>query len=198
MCHLLNLVFYSLYDLHFVHPHFLFLFFRLNSQSIDGEEEYTPHTWEPVNDSSSPSPSTCRLLCRALLPPPASSPPVTRTLTAEDGTSCGSGGSLAVCIAGRCAPVGCDLEVASGRLLDRCGVCGGNGTSCGSGGGGRYRWERVRLSRCSASCGGGSRMVRHVCRDGRTGEEAADGLCPVRDKPRVQLDACNTDPCPPR
>lgn len=161
---------------------------------MEGEEDTPPYTWVAANDSSF---STCRLLCRALLPP--SAPPLTRTQTAEDGTSCGSGGSLAVCVSGRCEAVGCDLEVASGSSLDCCGICGGNGTSCGEeGGGGRYRWERVRLSRCSASCGGGSRMVRHVCRDGRTGKEAAAGLCPVRDKPKVQLDACNTQPCPPR
>lgn len=35
--------------------------------------------------------------------------------------------SLAVC---SCQPVGCDGELYSTLTVDRCGVCGGNGTSC--------------------------------------------------------------------
>jgi Thrombospondin type 1 domain len=152
-----------------------------------------------MEDDNTDTAPPCRLVCQQTINRGSSAR--TETITAEDGSRCGAKtGSLAVCIGGRCEAVGCDLEVASGRSLDRCGVCGGNGTSCppAEGGGWRYRWERVRLSRCSASCGGGTRMVRYVCRDGRTGEEVAAGLCPLRDKPTVLLDACNQDACPPR
>ena len=172
----------------------MYIFSRQKSQG--GSD---PTIWEAIaEEEESPNSAPCRLLCRA-----RDNSGIRTELTVEDGTRCGAG-SLAVCVAGRCEAVGCDLEVASGRTLDRCGICGGNGTACpaesGSGGGGgwRYRWDRVRLSRCSASCGGGTRMVRYVCRDGGSGEEVAAGLCPQRDKPKVQLDACNTDPCPPR
>ena len=46
---------------------------------------------------------------------------------AEDGTGCGVGG---MCAGGRCIAVGCDWVVGSRQVLDRCGVCGGDGSMC--------------------------------------------------------------------
>ena len=59
----------------------------------------------------------------------------------EDGTRCGQGG-LALCLAGECEEVGCDLELRSGEVLDQCGVCGGDGSSCR---GPRYAWHQGKL-----------------------------------------------------
>ena len=36
------------------------------------------------------------------------------------------------------------------------------------------------LSRCSASCGGGERMVEHVCKDSNTGTTVNEGLCDLQ------------------
>ena len=47
----------------------------------------------------------------------------------KDGTHCWSDKND-VCIKGECVPVGCDLQLNSGVVLDQCGVCGGNGSSC--------------------------------------------------------------------
>ncbi|XP_069029358.1 ADAMTS-like protein 2 [Embiotoca jacksoni] len=49
---------------------------------------------------------------------------------AHDGTFCRDTRYHGVCIEGICQPVGCDGELYSSKTLDRCGVCGGNGTSC--------------------------------------------------------------------
>ncbi|KAM4624064.1 ADAMTS-like protein 2 isoform 1-T1 [Polymixia lowei] len=49
---------------------------------------------------------------------------------AHDGTFCRDTKYHGVCIEGICQPVGCDGELYSSKTVDRCGVCGGNGTSC--------------------------------------------------------------------
>lgn len=49
---------------------------------------------------------------------------------AHDGTFCRDTKYHGVCIEGKCQPVGCDGELYSSKTVDRCGVCGGNGTSC--------------------------------------------------------------------
>lgn len=52
-----------------------------------------------------------------------------KQIDAQDGTRCRSD-SLDVCVAGRCEPVGCDGQLYSTAVLDQCGVCNGDGTSC--------------------------------------------------------------------
>ncbi|XP_047444458.1 ADAMTS-like protein 2 isoform X2 [Mugil cephalus] len=49
---------------------------------------------------------------------------------AHDGTFCRDTKHHGVCIEGICQPVGCDGELYSSKTVDRCGICGGNGTSC--------------------------------------------------------------------
>ncbi|KAM9323062.1 ADAMTS-like protein 2 [Pholidichthys leucotaenia] len=49
---------------------------------------------------------------------------------AHDGTFCRDAKYHGVCIEGICQPVGCEGELYSSKTVDRCGVCGGNGTSC--------------------------------------------------------------------
>ena len=76
--------------------------------------------------------------------------------------------SLAVCLAGRCERVGCDLKVGSGQLVDRCGVCGGDGSSCPLQE--AFSWVSASLSPCSTTCGPGQEVWGEVCQDSRTGE----------------------------
>ncbi|XP_070563783.1 A disintegrin and metalloproteinase with thrombospondin motifs 6-like isoform X2 [Ptychodera flava] len=46
-----------------------------------------------------------------------------------DGTQCHKG-SLDVCVRGQCMHVGCDKILGSDAVKDRCGVCGGDGSTC--------------------------------------------------------------------
>uniref|UniRef100_A0A8C3RJ04 PLAC domain-containing protein n=1 Tax=Cyanoderma ruficeps TaxID=181631 RepID=A0A8C3RJ04_9PASS len=49
---------------------------------------------------------------------------------AQDGTSCKDRTYQGVCINGKCEPVGCDGSLHSPRTMDRCRVCGGDGSTC--------------------------------------------------------------------
>ncbi|NXX95991.1 ATL2 protein, partial [Centropus bengalensis] len=49
---------------------------------------------------------------------------------AQDGTSCKDKTYLGVCINGKCEPVGCDGSLYSPWMMDRCRVCGGDGSTC--------------------------------------------------------------------
>ncbi|XP_053451044.1 A disintegrin and metalloproteinase with thrombospondin motifs 7 [Nycticebus coucang] len=81
------------------------------------------HTWVPVVSDVNP----CELHCRPL-----------NEYFAEklrdavvDGTPCYQGqASRDLCINGICKNVGCDFEIDSGAMEDRCGVCHGNGSTC--------------------------------------------------------------------
>ncbi|KAJ8266253.1 hypothetical protein GJAV_G00128300, partial [Gymnothorax javanicus] len=46
-----------------------------------------------------------------------------------DGTTCGPD-TTSVCVLGQCVKAGCDQVIGSNQKLDKCGVCGGNGSSC--------------------------------------------------------------------
>ncbi|XP_019386472.1 PREDICTED: ADAMTS-like protein 2 isoform X1 [Crocodylus porosus] len=49
---------------------------------------------------------------------------------AQDGTSCKDRTYQGVCISGKCEPVGCDGSLYSAQTMDRCRVCGGDGSTC--------------------------------------------------------------------
>ena len=51
--------------------------------------------------------------------------------------------SMGVCLAGSCRALGCDLVIGSGRVVDRCGVCGGRGDSCPHR---QHRWASPSLT----------------------------------------------------
>ncbi|XP_053312790.1 A disintegrin and metalloproteinase with thrombospondin motifs 1 [Spea bombifrons] len=72
-----------------------------------------------------PPKDRCKLLCRAkgtgyffVLSPKV-----------VDGTPC-SPDSTSVCIQGQCVKAGCDRVVGSNKKFDKCGICGGNGSTC--------------------------------------------------------------------
>ncbi|XP_003219095.1 A disintegrin and metalloproteinase with thrombospondin motifs 1 [Anolis carolinensis] len=46
-----------------------------------------------------------------------------------DGTLC-SPDSTSVCVQGQCVKAGCDRIIGSSKKFDKCGVCGGNGSTC--------------------------------------------------------------------
>lgn len=50
-------------------------------------------------------------------------------LQVVDGTPC-SPDSTSVCVQGQCVKAGCDRIIDSKKKFDKCGVCGGNGSTC--------------------------------------------------------------------
>nr|XP_047134428.1 uncharacterized protein LOC100208687 isoform X2 [Hydra vulgaris] len=47
-----------------------------------------------------------------------------------DGTECALSNVLGRCIHGKCNAVGCDMLLGSNSIIDRCGICGGDGNLC--------------------------------------------------------------------
>ncbi|KAK6643498.1 hypothetical protein RUM43_005008 [Polyplax serrata] len=109
----------------------------------------------------------------------------------QDGTRCRPG-SLDMCVSGKCLRVGCDLRIGSNRRVDECGVCGGDGSSCAQP---MYHWEEEPASLCSATCGGGYKMSKAVCKNRLSGEEMDELLCNVSEKPAAKIVECNDAPC---
>ncbi|KAM9454593.1 A disintegrin and metalloproteinase with thrombospondin motifs 1 [Clarias gariepinus] len=80
--------------------------------------------WVPKYAGVSPK-DRCKLVCRAkgtgyffILKPKV-----------EDGTPC-TPDSTSVCVQGQCVKAGCDRVIGSDNHFDKCGVCGGNGSTC--------------------------------------------------------------------
>ncbi|KAG9262173.1 A disintegrin and metalloproteinase with thrombospondin motifs 1 [Astyanax mexicanus] len=80
--------------------------------------------WVPKYAGVSPK-DRCKLVCRAkgtgyffILKPKVA-----------DGTPC-TPDSTSVCVQGQCVKAGCDREIGSNKRFDKCGVCGGDGSTC--------------------------------------------------------------------
>uniref|UniRef100_A0A668UB74 ADAM metallopeptidase with thrombospondin type 1 motif, 3 n=2 Tax=Oreochromis aureus TaxID=47969 RepID=A0A668UB74_OREAU len=48
----------------------------------------------------------------------------------HDGTRCSYKDAYSICVRGECVKVGCDREIGSSKVEDRCGVCGGDNSHC--------------------------------------------------------------------
>ncbi|XP_035766612.1 A disintegrin and metalloproteinase with thrombospondin motifs 3 [Neolamprologus brichardi] len=48
----------------------------------------------------------------------------------HDGTRCSYKDAYSICVRGECVKAGCDREIGSSKLEDRCGVCGGDNSHC--------------------------------------------------------------------
>ncbi|KAJ0001984.1 hypothetical protein NQD34_001780, partial [Periophthalmus magnuspinnatus] len=81
------------------------------------------YEWEPFNEA--PVEQQCELHCRAI----GFRFYVRQSKAVTDGTPCGQNDST-VCVAGKCVGPGCDEYLGSGKSLDKCGVCGGDNTTC--------------------------------------------------------------------
>ncbi|XP_029113653.1 A disintegrin and metalloproteinase with thrombospondin motifs 1-like [Scleropages formosus] len=84
-----------------------------------------------------PPKDRCKLMCRAK----GTGYYLVLNSKVMDGTPC-SPDSTSVCVQGQCVKAGCDRVIGSGRRLDRCGVCGGDGSTCEKVSG---QMERARL-----------------------------------------------------
>ncbi|XP_074465771.1 thrombospondin type-1 domain-containing protein 4 [Sebastes fasciatus] len=81
------------------------------------------YEWEPFNEV--PGDQHCELNCRAI----GFRFYVQQSERVIDGTPCGQN-DTSLCVAGKCSSLGCDEYLGSGKVMDKCGVCGGDNTSC--------------------------------------------------------------------
>uniref|UniRef100_A0A669CUV2 ADAM metallopeptidase with thrombospondin type 1 motif, 2a n=1 Tax=Oreochromis niloticus TaxID=8128 RepID=A0A669CUV2_ORENI len=88
------------------------------------EHEGRKHHWLPYQH---PDPDErCRLYCQSKETAAA----VSMKRMVHDGTPCSYDDAYSVCVRGECEHVGCDGQIASDKQEDRCGVCGGDNSSC--------------------------------------------------------------------
>ncbi|KAJ7996190.1 hypothetical protein DPEC_G00234480, partial [Dallia pectoralis] len=80
--------------------------------------------WIPKYSGVSPR-DRCKLFCRAK----GSNEFKVFEAKVVDGTTCGPD-TTSICVQGQCIKAGCDQVIESNMKLDKCGVCGGNGTTC--------------------------------------------------------------------
>ncbi|KAL9825907.1 LOW QUALITY PROTEIN: A disintegrin and metalloproteinase with thrombospondin motifs 8 [Geothlypis trichas] len=80
--------------------------------------------WVPKYAGVSPR-DRCKLFCRAR----GRSEFKVFEAKVIDGTLCGPE-TLSICVHGQCIKAGCDHVIGSSKKLDKCGVCGGNGSTC--------------------------------------------------------------------
>uniref|UniRef100_A0A8D3BK65 PLAC domain-containing protein n=1 Tax=Scophthalmus maximus TaxID=52904 RepID=A0A8D3BK65_SCOMX len=82
------------------------------------------YNWEPFTEVGADK--QCELTCR----PASYRFYVRQAERVRDGTPCFNVSSNDVCVEGRCLTEGCDGVLGSGSVIDKCGVCGGQETSC--------------------------------------------------------------------
>ncbi|XP_010865083.2 A disintegrin and metalloproteinase with thrombospondin motifs 8 [Esox lucius] len=80
--------------------------------------------WIPKYTGVSPR-DRCKLFCRAR----GSNEFKVFEAKVVDGTTCGPD-TTSICVQGQCIKAGCDQVIESNVKLDKCGVCGGDGTTC--------------------------------------------------------------------
>ncbi|XP_074539403.1 thrombospondin type-1 domain-containing protein 4 isoform X1 [Halichoeres trimaculatus] len=82
------------------------------------------YNWEPFTEVGADK--QCELTCR----PAGYRFYVRQAEQVRDGTPCFNVSTNDVCLEGRCLTEGCDGVLGSGSVIDKCGVCGGQETSC--------------------------------------------------------------------
>ncbi|XP_054610510.1 A disintegrin and metalloproteinase with thrombospondin motifs 2-like [Dunckerocampus dactyliophorus] len=88
------------------------------------EHEGRKHHWLPIEHADPDE--RCRLFCQSN----ETGAVVSMKRTVHDGTQCSYNDAYSVCVRGECEHVGCDGLIASDQQEDRCGVCGGDNSSC--------------------------------------------------------------------
>uniref|UniRef100_A0A8C4SA58 PLAC domain-containing protein n=1 Tax=Erpetoichthys calabaricus TaxID=27687 RepID=A0A8C4SA58_ERPCA len=93
--------------------------------SAYNEQEYIgrKYDWEPFTEVGKHE--RCELNCR----PIGYKFYVRHAVMVQDGTPCQSNSSE-ICVVGECLSPGCDGVLGSNRVVDSCGVCGGDSTTC--------------------------------------------------------------------
>ncbi|XP_013413578.1 ADAMTS-like protein 3 isoform X2 [Lingula anatina] len=107
-----------------------------------------------------------------------------------DGTRCNPT-SLDMCINGECRTVGCDHVLDSKTVVDACGVCGGDSSTCQqTRQTTRFHWREADYSECSVTCGVGYRVTSTVCVDTWRNQIIHSGYCELKNKPKLRTQIC--------
>uniref|UniRef100_A0A8C7VAA8 ADAM metallopeptidase with thrombospondin type 1 motif, 2a n=1 Tax=Oncorhynchus mykiss TaxID=8022 RepID=A0A8C7VAA8_ONCMY len=88
------------------------------------EYDNTKHHWLPYEH---PDPDErCQLYCKSK----ETGDVVAMNRMVHDGTRCSYKDPYSICVRGDCEHVGCDNQIASDTQEDKCGICGGDNSSC--------------------------------------------------------------------
>ncbi|XP_069780995.1 A disintegrin and metalloproteinase with thrombospondin motifs 3-like isoform X1 [Narcine bancroftii] len=88
------------------------------------EYQNTKHHWLPYEHPDSIK--RCHLYCQSK----EMGGVVYMKQLVHDGTRCSYKDPYSICVRGECVKVGCDKEIGSNKVDDKCGVCGGDNSHC--------------------------------------------------------------------
>ncbi|XP_029454608.1 A disintegrin and metalloproteinase with thrombospondin motifs 3 [Rhinatrema bivittatum] len=88
------------------------------------EYQNTKHHWLPYEHHNASK--RCQLYCKSK----ETGDVVSMKQLAHDGTRCSYKDPYSICVRGECVKVGCDKEIGSNKVEDKCGVCGGDNSHC--------------------------------------------------------------------
>uniref|UniRef100_A0A8C7WJV2 ADAM metallopeptidase with thrombospondin type 1 motif, 2a n=1 Tax=Oncorhynchus mykiss TaxID=8022 RepID=A0A8C7WJV2_ONCMY len=88
------------------------------------EYDNTKHHWLPYEHPDIDE--RCELYCQSK----ETGDVVAMNRMVHDGTRCSYKDSYSICVRGDCEHVGCDNQIASDMQEDKCGICGGDNSSC--------------------------------------------------------------------
>ncbi|KAG8454217.1 hypothetical protein GDO86_000743 [Hymenochirus boettgeri] len=88
------------------------------------EYQNTKHHWLPYEHPDASK--RCQLYCHSK----ETGSIVSMKQLAHDGTRCSYKDAHSICVRGECVKVGCDKEIGSNKVDDKCGVCGGDNSHC--------------------------------------------------------------------
>ncbi|XP_032863647.2 A disintegrin and metalloproteinase with thrombospondin motifs 3 isoform X2 [Tyto alba] len=88
------------------------------------EYQDSKHHWLPYEHPDSNK--RCHLYCRSR----ETGDVAYMKQLAHDGTRCSYKDPYSICVRGECVKVGCDKEIGSNKVDDKCGVCGGDNSHC--------------------------------------------------------------------
>ncbi|XP_026258371.2 A disintegrin and metalloproteinase with thrombospondin motifs 3 isoform X1 [Urocitellus parryii] len=88
------------------------------------EFQNTKHHWLPYEHPDSKK--RCHLYCQSR----ETGDVAYMKQLVHDGTRCSYKDPYSICVRGECVKVGCDKEIGSNKVEDKCGVCGGDNSHC--------------------------------------------------------------------
>ncbi|XP_030046489.1 A disintegrin and metalloproteinase with thrombospondin motifs 3 [Microcaecilia unicolor] len=88
------------------------------------EYQKAKHHWLPYEHRNATK--RCQLYCKSK----ETGDVVFMKQLAHDGTRCSYKDPYSICVRGECVKVGCDKEIGSNKVEDKCGVCGGDNSHC--------------------------------------------------------------------
>ncbi|KAM3867828.1 A disintegrin and metalloproteinase with thrombospondin motifs 3 [Diretmus argenteus] len=88
------------------------------------EFQNTKHHWQPYEHPDGNK--RCHLYCQSK----ETGDVAYMKQLVHDGTRCSYKDAYSICVRGECVKVGCDKEIGSVKVEDKCGVCGGDNSHC--------------------------------------------------------------------